>query len=64
MKRYFGSLPFYRQALMIGMLTVMERGEHWFYTEKQMRFLDDWIRSCEGGDLCSHCQSNRTMSGI
>ena len=31
-------------------LTVMESGEHWFHTEAQMRFLDDWIRSCEGGD--------------
>ena len=35
-------------------LTVMESGKHWFHTEAQMRFLDDWIRSCEGGDLCSH----------
>ena len=26
-------------------LTVMEGGEHWFHTEKQMRFLDEWIRS-------------------
>ena len=25
-------------------LTVMECGEHWFHTEKQMQFLDDWIR--------------------
>ena len=25
-------------------LTVMEGGEHWFHTEKQMKFLDDWIR--------------------
>ena len=25
-------------------LTVMEDGEHWFHTEEQMRFLDDWIR--------------------
>lgn len=24
-------------------LTVMENGEHWFHTEEQMRFLDDWI---------------------
>ena len=24
-------------------LTIMEGGEHWFHTEKQMRFLDDWI---------------------
>ena len=35
-------------------LTIMESGEHWFHTEAQMRFLDEWIRSCEGGDLCSH----------
>ena len=28
-------------------LTVMESGEHWFHTEEQMRFLDDWIRSRE-----------------
>ena len=27
-------------------LTVMEGGEHWFHTEKQMRFLDEWIRKC------------------
>lgn len=26
-------------------LTVMEGGEHWFHTEEQMRFLDDWIRN-------------------
>lgn len=25
-------------------LTLMEHGEHWFHTEEQMRFLDDWIR--------------------
>ena len=25
------------------MLTVMEGGEHWFHTEEQMRFLDEWI---------------------
>ena len=25
------------------MLTVMEGGEHWFHTEAQMRFLDEWI---------------------
>ena len=24
-------------------LTVMESGEHWFHTEAQMRFLDEWI---------------------
>ena len=26
-------------------LTVMENGEHWFHTENQMAFLDDWIRN-------------------
>ena len=24
-------------------LTVMEEGEHWFHTDTQMRFMDDWI---------------------
>ena len=24
-------------------LTVMETGEHWFHTEEQLRFLDEWI---------------------
>ena len=24
-------------------LTVMKNGEHWFHTEEQMSFLDDWI---------------------
>jgi pimeloyl-ACP methyl ester carboxylesterase len=27
-------------------LTVMENGEHWFHTEEQMKFLDDWIGKC------------------
>ena len=26
-------------------LTVMENGEHWFHTETQMQFLDNWIVS-------------------
>lgn len=26
-------------------LTVMAEGEHWFHTEEQMEFLDNWIRS-------------------
>ena len=26
-------------------LTVMENGGHWFHTEEQMRFLDDWIKT-------------------
>lgn len=30
-------------------LTVMEGGEHWFHTEEQMEFLDEWIRACEAG---------------
>lgn len=25
-------------------LTVMKEGEHWFHTNEQMQFLDDWIR--------------------
>ena len=27
-------------------LTIMPGGEHWFHTEEQMRFLDEWIRGC------------------
>ena len=26
-------------------VTVMKGGEHWFHTEEQMRFIDDWFRS-------------------
>ncbi len=26
-------------------LTVMEGGEHWFHTEEQMRFMDEWIEA-------------------
>ena len=26
-------------------LTVMKDGEHWFHTEEQLRFLEDWIRT-------------------
>lgn len=26
-------------------LTVMHDGEHWFHTDEQMQFLDDWLRS-------------------
>lgn len=25
-------------------LTVMKGGEHWFHTEEEMKFLDEWIR--------------------
>lgn len=28
-------------------LTVMEGGEHWFHTEEQMAFLDNWIQHAE-----------------
>ena len=28
-------------------LTVMRGGEHWFHTEEQMAFLDEWIRKAE-----------------
>ena len=27
-------------------LTVMADGEHWFHTDAQLRFLDDWLRAC------------------
>lgn len=27
-------------------LTIMRNGEHWFHTDEQMIFLDQWIRSC------------------
>lgn len=27
-------------------LTIMDDGEHWFHTEEQMQFLDQWIRNC------------------
>ena len=26
-------------------LTVMKDGEHWFHTEEQMKFLDEWVRN-------------------
>ena len=26
-------------------LTVMENGEHWFHTEEQMQFLDNWLKN-------------------
>ena len=29
------------------MLTVMEGGEHWFHTDEQIQFLDDWVRRKE-----------------
>lgn len=28
-------------------LTIMPGGEHWFHTEEQMQFLDNWIRKTE-----------------
>ena len=30
---------------ILARLTVMKDGEHWFHTEEQMAFLDEWIRS-------------------
>ena len=32
-------------------LTVMEGGEHWFHTDEQMRFLDNWIKEKNIYDL-------------
>ena len=34
-------------------LTVMKGGEHWFHTEEQMKFLDDWIKACLARDGAS-----------
>ena len=34
-------------------LTVMEEGEHWFHTEGQMRFLDNWIKKGRSSTLPS-----------
>ena len=28
-------------------LTVIENGEHWFHTQEQMKFLDEWISKKE-----------------
>lgn len=28
-------------------ITVMDGGEHWFHTEEQMRFLDNWIQNAQ-----------------
>ena len=29
-------------------LTVMPNGEHWFHTDEQMSFLDEWIKKHNG----------------
>jgi hypothetical protein len=34
-------------------LTVMQNGEHWFHTDEQLRFLDDWIRKNQGNTALS-----------
>ena len=34
-------------------LTVMEEGEHWFHTDEQMRFLDNWIKKGRSSTLPS-----------
>ena len=34
-----GQLPRNQEAT----LTVMKGGEHWFHTEEEMKFLDEWI---------------------
>ena len=35
-------------------LTVMKDGEHWFHTEEQLRFLDEWIRKCNSYGFKNH----------
>lgn len=52
-------------------LTVMEGGEHWFHTEEQMRFLDEWMRYCgetdkseiqaEGSNIMKENTSGKNM---
>ena len=43
-------------------LTVMPRGKHWFHTEEQMRFLDEWISVQSRKDVCGGgCSTARTM---
>ena len=33
-------------------LTVVPGGEHWFHTDEQMGFLDEWIRELSLKDVC------------
>ena len=33
------------------LLTVMEGGEHWFHTEEQMRFLEEWLQRESGKEM-------------
>ncbi len=42
-------------------LTVMENGEHWFHTERQMRFLDEWIEKCETERSGRHAAGSLSM---
>ena len=44
-------------------LTVMESGEHWFHTEEQMSFLDEWIRKCESDDRLLRWEEFDGLSG-
>lgn len=30
----------------MAILTIMKEGEHWFHTQKQMAYLDEWIMRC------------------
>lgn len=32
------------------LLTIMPDGEHWFHTDKQMEYLDQWITGCISGE--------------
>ena len=33
-------------------LTIMPSGEHWFHTDKQLQYLDHWIRKRNLNDVC------------
>ena len=39
-------------------LTVMKEGEHWFHTDGQMRFLDNWITEGKPG-----CEAEKLVGG-
>ena len=43
-------------------LTVMPGGEHWFHTDEQVRFLDDWIPQIPG--ITPKNQLNTKRMGI
>lgn len=45
-------------------LTVMDGGEHWFHTDAQMLFLDNWIKKCKDNneDMKMQIEAEYTIS--